>query len=151
MPPVARGKRYEDPLQAALAARHLGTVDGGGSQFGEGDEIVFAELELYVADLDQALDVTKQTLEQPGAPVGSELQLEADGRCRSKGSRYVVPWAALVTVQPPCAGEGVARSFKRDPLGGAFEEGYDRATSGLDGHSGTRGRMRQLYGAETAL
>ena len=77
--PVARGERYEDPLQAALAARRLGTVDGGGSQLGEADEIVFAELELYLADLDQALELTKGVLEQAGAPVGSELRFEREG------------------------------------------------------------------------
>ena len=77
--PVSRGERYEDPVQAALAAQQLGIVDGGGSQLGEADEIVFAELELYLADLDQALELTKRVLEQAGAPVGSELRFQRDG------------------------------------------------------------------------
>jgi hypothetical protein len=77
--PVARGERYEDPLQRALAARQLGTVDGCGSQLGDGGEVVFVELDLYLADLDQAVDVTKSALEEAGAPVGSELHFEREG------------------------------------------------------------------------
>lgn len=39
--PIARGARYEDPLQAALHAEDLGEVTGGGSQMGEGKSIAF--------------------------------------------------------------------------------------------------------------
>src|SRR2546429_4733208 len=85
--PVARGERYEDPVQAALAAQQLGIVDGGGSQLGEADEIVFAELELYLADLDQALELTKRVLEQAGAPVGSALRLRSEEHTSELQSR----------------------------------------------------------------
>lgn len=80
MRPVARGERYEDPLQKALHAHGCGTIDGGGSQLGDADELVFAELELYLADLDQALAISRRVLEEAGAPAGSEFRFEHDGK-----------------------------------------------------------------------
>jgi hypothetical protein len=76
---VARGERYEDPLADALNAKGLGEVDGGGSQLGEGSEIVFVEIHLRLANLDQALDETKAFLEHAGAPEGSEVLFERAG------------------------------------------------------------------------
>lgn len=71
--PIARGERYEDPLQDALQKAGLGEVDGGGSQLSETGEITFIELAIYLADLDGALHLTKNTLEAAGAPEGSEF------------------------------------------------------------------------------
>ena len=72
--PIARGERYEDPLQDALQRAQLGTVDGGGSQLTKLGEVLFAELELHLANLDKAVDLTKRVLESTGAPQGSELR-----------------------------------------------------------------------------
>jgi hypothetical protein len=71
--PIARGERYEDPLQAALQKAGLGEVDGGGSQLAANGEVSFAEVAIYLADLDGAVQLTKDTLESAGAPEGSEL------------------------------------------------------------------------------
>jgi len=71
--PIARGDRYEDPLDAALKDVGLGEVDGGGSQLAANGEVAFAEVAIYLADLDGALQLTKETLENAGAPEGSEL------------------------------------------------------------------------------
>src|SRR5262245_39731545 len=71
--PIARGERYEDPLDAALKKAGLGEVDGGGSQLAANGEVSFAELAIYLADLDGALQLTKDSLESAGAPEGSEL------------------------------------------------------------------------------
>lgn len=71
--PVARGDRYEDPLDAALKKARLGEVDGGGTQLAENGEVNFAEVAMYLADLDGAVQLTKETLERAGAPEGSEL------------------------------------------------------------------------------
>jgi hypothetical protein len=78
--PIARGERYEDPLQAALQAARLGTVDGGGSQLTKLGEVQFAELELHLANLDAAVDLVKRVLEETGAPQGSELRFSEPGR-----------------------------------------------------------------------
>ena len=71
--PIARGDRYEDPLHAALQEAGLGEVDGGGSQLAPNGEVRFAEVAIYLADLDRAVQLTKDTLEGGGAPEGSEL------------------------------------------------------------------------------
>ena len=53
--PMDRGSRYEDPLDAALRESGLGEVTGGGSQLGERGEIDFADIEIRVSNLDDAL------------------------------------------------------------------------------------------------
>ena len=77
--PIDRGARYEDPVQDALAIRALGMVTGGGSQLTPAAEIGYVDVEMALADLDQALDVAKQVLEEAGAPVGSQLLYQEDG------------------------------------------------------------------------
>jgi len=76
--PIARGERYEDPLLGALESRGLGSVTGGGSQLNEHGGIEFAEIEIEVANLDDALAVIVDTLERAGAPEGSELLRDAE-------------------------------------------------------------------------
>jgi hypothetical protein len=71
--PIDRGERYEDPLDAALRAGGLGEVTGGGSQLTQSGEIEFADVEIRVGDVDEAVATIVQSLEQSGAPVGSEL------------------------------------------------------------------------------
>ena len=78
--PIARGERYEDPLQAALQAAQLGTVDGGGSQLTKLGEVQFAEIELHLANLDAAVALAIRVLEEAGAPQGSELRFNESGR-----------------------------------------------------------------------
>ena len=77
--PIDRGERYEDPLQAALESARAGEVTGGGSQLSENGEIEFADVEIQLANLDGALQLTVETLERAGAPQGSEI-LGDDGR-----------------------------------------------------------------------
>lgn len=77
--PMDRGARYEDPIQDALAIRELGMVTGGGSQLTSAAEIGYVDVELALADLDEALDVVMRILEEAGAPVGSQLRFEQGG------------------------------------------------------------------------
>lgn len=77
--PLDRGARYEDPVQDALAIRSLGMVTGGGSQLTPAAEIGCVDVEMALADLDEALDVAKRVLEEAGAPVGSQLLYQEDG------------------------------------------------------------------------
>ncbi len=78
--PIDRGERYEDPLEAALGARRLGAVTGGGSQLTELGEIEFADVNIDLVNLDDALDLVRRVLEEAGAPLGSELSFERAGR-----------------------------------------------------------------------
>ena len=77
--PMDRSTRYEEPVQDALAIRELGMVTGGGSQLTSAAEIGYVDVELALADLDQALEVAKGILEEAGAPVGSQLLFEEEG------------------------------------------------------------------------
>jgi len=87
--PLDRGERYEDPLDAALRDAGVGEVTGGGSQMGELGEIEFADIEIQVSDMDAALLVIAQTLEQAGAPAGSQL-LGPESVLREFGGRQSV-------------------------------------------------------------
>jgi hypothetical protein len=78
--PIDRGDRYEDPLAKVLEKSELGEVTGGGSQLDDEYKIAFVEIELQLANLDEALSLTKQTLNQLGAPIGSQLEFERDGK-----------------------------------------------------------------------
>jgi len=71
--PLDRGTRYEDPLDAVLRQANLGEVTGGGSQLGELGEIEFADIEIRVENLDDALPVIVKSLEESGAAAGSQL------------------------------------------------------------------------------
>lgn len=56
-----------------LRQRGLGEVTGGGSQLGETGEIEFADIEIQVSNLDEALPMIVSSLEALGAPVATEL------------------------------------------------------------------------------
>ncbi len=71
--PIDRGERYEDPLQAILERGNLGRVTGGGSQLNESGGITHADVEIELANLDEALRLVVEALEAAGAPQGSEL------------------------------------------------------------------------------
>jgi hypothetical protein len=81
--PVNRGERYEDPLTAALARHEMGVVTGGGSQLTAQGEIALVRLDLQLANLDRALTLVHRTVEELGAPIGSALEFERDGRPES--------------------------------------------------------------------
>lgn len=72
--PFERGEKYDDPLDEVLQERSLGEVTGGGSQLSSDFEVAYVDLEIHLADLDGALELTRQTLRKLGAPKGSELR-----------------------------------------------------------------------------
>jgi hypothetical protein len=77
--PLDRGDRYEDPLDEALREENLGGTCGGGSQLSDECGIEFVDIEIELHDLQRGLAVTKQILEQQGAPKGSRLRYTANG------------------------------------------------------------------------
>jgi hypothetical protein len=78
--PIDRGNRYEDPLQAHLDAQHAGRVTGGGSQLNANGGIDYADIEIELANLDDAVRFVSESLEQSGAPKRSELIHAGDNR-----------------------------------------------------------------------
>jgi hypothetical protein len=77
--PIARGERYEDPLQAALEPGALGEVSGGGSSIDKEHGIQYVGVDIDLASLD-SVDLVKRILDAAGAPKGSELQFDRDGQ-----------------------------------------------------------------------
>ncbi len=73
--PIERGEYYEDPLDAALKAKGLGEVTGGGTQLADApDGIAFCEIEVSAKDTNpETVQCVIDTLEQAGAPVGSSV------------------------------------------------------------------------------
>ena len=78
--PIDRGDRYEDPLQTVLDETNVGRVTGGGSQLNELGGIEYADVEIELANLDDALRIVGEALEKSGAPQGSELIRAKDNR-----------------------------------------------------------------------
>jgi len=66
--PVARGDRYEDPLQDALAAEGIGEVTGGGSQLGEGTSIEYCGIDVIVREHARGLELIRSVMRRLGAP-----------------------------------------------------------------------------------
>ena len=87
--PIDRGNRYEDPLQARLAETGGGQVTGGGSQLNERGSIDYVDIEIELANLDEALGTAVSVLEQSGAPKGSELILGSDSRVLKQFGTHV--------------------------------------------------------------
>ena len=87
--PLDRGERYEDPLDTALRAADLGEVTGGGSQLGALGEIEFADIEIRVLSVDDALPMIVRSLEDAGAPVGSQI-ISSAGTVREFGQQQSV-------------------------------------------------------------
>ncbi|MGH1369175.1 MAG: hypothetical protein ACRBCL_11220 [Maritimibacter sp.] len=72
--PIDRGTFFEDPLNAALESKGIGTVSGGGTLMGTDGFAQHVDLELRLTDTSEgALDFVVQTIEDLGAPKGSTL------------------------------------------------------------------------------
>jgi hypothetical protein len=72
--PMDRGAKYEDPLDETLELRDAGVVAGGGTQMRKEGGIEWVGIDIYLADLDNALELTRQRLCELGAPNGSVLE-----------------------------------------------------------------------------
>ena len=80
--PIDRGDYFEDPLEETLQDAGLGEVTGGGTQLAEEPAgIEFCDLEVRVNKAnDETLTAITKRLEALGAPKGSKLILDSDGR-----------------------------------------------------------------------
>ena len=83
--PIDRGNRYEDPLQAQLDPRHAGRVTGGGSQLNADGAIDYADIEIELADLDDAVRLTERLLQPSSYTVRRQSALVVRGRAAVDG------------------------------------------------------------------
>ena len=78
--PIDRGGRYADPLQEALESNGFAEVTGGGTMQSENGEIDYCGIDLDLHNLDEGIPFICDFLSECGAPRGSVLQYELDGR-----------------------------------------------------------------------
>jgi hypothetical protein len=78
--PVARGSKYEDPLDAALKSARLGEVTGGGSSLSKDKRIEWVGIDVELTDLKEGIPFLRKKLVELGAPRGSTLEYEVKGR-----------------------------------------------------------------------
>lgn len=79
--PLDRDELFDEPLDDALRRASLGEVSGGGTMQGLSGEVEFCDIEIAVgAPGPDAEARIIEELERLGAPKGSKLMVEADGR-----------------------------------------------------------------------
>lgn len=83
--PLERGARYQTPLDAALRARGLGEVTGGGTQLGprrpDGthDELS-VDIDVELTDAQSGLHLVRAEMRRLKAPRGTVLSYQRDGQ-----------------------------------------------------------------------
>jgi len=70
-----RDRRYVAPLWHVLKAYNLGVIAGSSVQMSRELEVEFVEIDLILVNPDKTVDLLKRTLEEAGAPVGSEIRI----------------------------------------------------------------------------
>ena len=78
--PIARGSKYEDPLDAALKAAKLGEVTGGGSSLSKDRKIEWVGVDVELTDVMKGVPFLRRKLIELGAPKGSTLEYEFNGK-----------------------------------------------------------------------
>lgn len=79
--PMHRGEFFEDPLDEELKRTWVGEVVGGGALPDNAGEIQYCDIEIEVAKSGRdAVNRIKAALERLGAPKGSKLIFEGEGR-----------------------------------------------------------------------
>ena len=78
--PLARGSKYEDPLDEFLQAQHIGEVTGGGTMQNKDGSIEFVGVDIDLADLGDALQIARKKLIELGAPRGSVFEYQQEGK-----------------------------------------------------------------------
>jgi len=72
--PLERENRFEEPLDAALKGAGLGEVAGGGEQMGNGNEIVYCGLDVYMKDRKAGLQFLRQALRSLEVPAKTVIE-----------------------------------------------------------------------------
>ncbi len=78
--PLERARKYEDPLGAALKKLSLGEVTGGGSLLSREKKIEWVGVDVELTNLDAGVPFLRSKLIELGAPKGSTLEYNVDGK-----------------------------------------------------------------------
>jgi hypothetical protein len=78
--PIARGERFEDPLTKALQENGFGEVTGGGTSQLKTGEIEYCGIDLDLSDAEKGAPFVCKKLAELGAPKGSKLCYEHEGK-----------------------------------------------------------------------
>jgi hypothetical protein len=78
--PIERGSKYEDPLDEALRKAKLGEVTGGGTQLARDGSVEWVGLDVELTDLSRGIPFLQRKLRELGAPRGTVIQYELNGR-----------------------------------------------------------------------
>lgn len=87
--PFERVEKYEDPLDGALKKAGLGEATGGGSQLGKPGndgtrDIEWVGIDVDLTDLSKGLPLLKSELRHLGAPSGTTIEYEINGKTTSE-------------------------------------------------------------------
>ena len=77
--PIARGNKYEDPLDEALKKARLGEVTGGGSSLSKDKKIEWVGLDVELTDVMKGIPFLRKKLIELGAPKGSTMEYQLNG------------------------------------------------------------------------
>jgi hypothetical protein len=72
--PIARGQKYEGPIDELLRGKQLGEVTGGGTMLSRAKKIEYVGLDLKVTDVAAALPLLQAKLRELGAPRGTVIE-----------------------------------------------------------------------------
>ena len=78
--PIARGSKYEDPLDAALKQAKLGEVTGGGSSLSKDKKIEWVGIDVELTDVMKGIPFLRRKLIELGAPKGSTMEYKLNGK-----------------------------------------------------------------------
>jgi hypothetical protein len=83
--PIARGEKYEDPINAFLKKNNVGEVSGGGTMQSKPDanghrRILYVGVDVDLTNFEQGLPLLKNELVKVGAPPGTVLQYTRNGK-----------------------------------------------------------------------
>lgn len=83
--PVDRGEMFEDRIDAALSAKALGSVSGGGSSLGDARAdgrrpVVFCGIDIDTQDSEATRTLLRALLPSLDAPVGTEIHYTQNGQ-----------------------------------------------------------------------
>ncbi len=74
------GEKFADPLYAALQEHGFGDLTGGSGQQAEHGGMAWISIDIRLVNLGDALEFTRRTLQELGAPPGSEIEYTVDGQ-----------------------------------------------------------------------
>ena len=142
--PLDRGDRFEDPLAEMLEESGFGQVGGGGTLQSKEGEIIYCGIDIDFTDVEQGAPLVCQFLTERGAPRGSELDYEIDGK------KFTIPFGEVQGLGIYLNGTDLPEEVYRDSDVNEVVDEINRLLSGrgaIEGHwQGPTETALYLYG-----